>query len=102
MEAAHSCRRIVHADDATGKAIELALIKKVLAEGQIEVLAGHTAIDLITNTHHSSNPLAIYESPRVLGCYVLDRANKRVKTILAPNPILATGSPWRTAPGPRL
>jgi len=91
MEAAHSTRRIVHADDATGKAIELALIKKVCGDGRIEILPGHTAIDLITNTHHSSNPLAIYESSRVLGAYVLDRANKRVRTILAPYTILATG-----------
>ncbi|WP_457090410.1 L-aspartate oxidase [Microvirga sp. P5_D2] len=47
LEAAHSCRRIVHADgDRTGKRVLEALIQAVLSASWIEVREGHQVTDL--------------------------------------------------------
>lgn len=91
LEAAHSCRRILHAGDRTGKALMAGLLRAVAAEPAIEVLPQHTAVDLLTFPHHSLDPLARYHPPSCHGVYAFVQRTGRVKTIVARRTILATG-----------
>jgi len=91
QEAAHSRRRIAHADDATGHAIITRMMEAVLAEPRIQVMTRHTAVDLITVPHHSLNPLTIYQPIECFGAYALDQRTGRVKRYFAPHTVLATG-----------
>ncbi len=91
LEAAHSKRRILHVGDLTGKAIMRALLQKIAEQPNITILAGHTAVDLITFPHHARDPLAIYQPPACHGAYVFDQKTQQVTPILASQTILATG-----------
>jgi len=90
-EAAHSRRRIYHAKDATGREIETKLLGAAARSKYIKVFPRHTAIDVITRSHHSSSPLARYDENVALGAYVFDESSGRVRTFLAPFVVLATG-----------
>ncbi len=90
-EAAHSVRRIFYAKDQTGAAIERSLYAYAQKTKGIEFLPGHTAIDLITNTHNSTDPQEKYRRMRVFGAYVFDENRARVSTFFAPIVILAAG-----------
>lgn len=90
-EGGHSVSRILHVGDATGEAIERALIAQVQALPNVQILTGSTAVDLITSAHHSSNPLAVYDPVTCHGAYVLDRAANKVNRVLARATVLATG-----------
>src|SRR4051812_3299820 len=85
-EGGHSHRRIVHAADATGRAVQKTLVSQVKAHPNIDVLEWHIAIDLIT-----SRKLAAAGPNRVWGAYVLDIKAAQVKTIAARFTALATG-----------
>lgn len=91
MEAAHSVPRIVHATDATGRAIEIAMLNELKQHPQVRLLTGHTAVDLLTPSHQGRDRLAIYEPRRCVGAYVFDRDSRQVKRIMARKTILATG-----------
>ncbi|MDH2915755.1 MAG: L-aspartate oxidase [Gallionella sp.] len=84
-EGGHSRRRIIHAADATGKAVQQTLSEKVLAHPNVTVLEHHIAVDLIT-----AKKLGLSEQ-RCLGAYVLDSSSGNVLTIAANNTVLATG-----------
>ncbi|SEO04228.1 L-aspartate oxidase [Nitrosospira multiformis] len=91
-EGGHSVRRVIHAADATGKAVQLTLIERAHAHPNITVLEYHVAIDLITSAKLAGR----IEHPhkkgnRCLGAYVLDSREGRVRTIAANNTVLATG-----------
>ena len=90
-EAAHSTKRILHYYDTTGQEIEGKLLDKIKNIPNITLLNDHTAIDLITSHHNSSNPLARYSMNFCLGAYVLDNTKGEVLTFLADATILATG-----------
>ncbi len=94
-EGAHSVARIVHSADATGKAIEEAMLRRIRRERKITVWLGATAIDLITARHHSTDVGQRYalQDP-CLGAYILDRSGK-VHTVLADFTVLATGGVGR-------
>lgn len=94
-EAAHSTRRVVHADDATGRAIEVALLNGLKGYENIRLLTGHTAIDLLTTSHHSTDPLAVYRENICTGAYVLDQTTGEVHTVLANRTVVATGGAGR-------
>lgn len=85
-EGGHSQRRIIHAADATGHAVQTTLVEKVRNHPNITLLEDHCAIDLIT-----SSKLHIVGGNRCLGLYVHDKANDRVITIEAQQTVLATG-----------
>lgn len=89
-EAAHSKRRILHFEDHTGDTIESALIAHARKIG-VEIRTGCTAVDLIVNSFHSSDPQERYRGREVLGVYALDNATGEVRALLADAVILATG-----------
>lgn len=88
-EGGHSMRRIIHSGDATGKAVQQALIQKIRNHPNIAVLEHHIAIDLIT-----SDKLSGYtdlKQKRCFGAYILDKKKDKVLTFTAQNTVLATG-----------
>jgi len=84
-EGGHTHRRVVHAADATGKAVETTLEERVRSRPNIHLFERHIAVDLI-----SGRKLDI-EPDRCLGAYVLDRQGGEVKTLLARFVAVATG-----------
>lgn len=90
-EGGHSSPRVLHVADATGKAIELALLERLKALPNVELRAGCTAIDLITSSHHLRYSSARFQPPQCLGAYVLDGKKQAVYPVLADATILATG-----------
>ena len=90
-EAAHSVDRIIHAKDATGKAIQQALTTEAVKNSLITIIPNHTAIDLITPDHHSTDKLTVYQRKSCVGAYVLDNESSKVKRIIAEHTIIASG-----------
>ncbi len=87
-EGGHSARRILHAEDITGREIERALVEAVRNNPNITVYEHHIAIDLITRAKVNKNNT---EDNCCLGAYVLDIEHKRVKTFSAGITLLASG-----------
>jgi L-aspartate oxidase len=92
-EGGHSHRRIVHSADATGWAIETALIAR-LAESGGALFENYVAIDLIR--HPQSGVRTGAEKARCVGAYVLDSTTGRIIPVLARTVVLATGGASRT------
>lgn len=90
-EGAHSVSRIVHSKDKTGESIHSKLIEAVLKHPNIKYLVDHTAVDLLTLSHHSTHSLDIYEKPTCFGAFVLNNKTGKVFPIFAFKTILATG-----------
>lgn len=87
-EGGHGQRRILHADDLTGWAIEKALLSQIQKQPRIRILENHIAVDLITE----GKLLKRWRRPgKCLGCYVLDTKTQEIKTLAADVTILATG-----------
>ena len=84
-EGGHSQRRIVHAADATGAAVQKTLIEKVRAHAGITLFEQHMLVNLITDKADGKHP------PQCLGAYVLDSDSGQVLTFAASQTILATG-----------
>jgi len=84
-EGGHSHRRVAHATDATGRALEDTLIRAVRERPNIEVFENHIAVDIITAAKLGQRP------QRALGAYVLDRDDDRVQVFHARSVVLATG-----------
>jgi L-aspartate oxidase len=87
-EGGHSNRRIAHAADASGKAIETTLVSKIKSKDNIDLFEYHIAIDLI-NTRKLQN--LQQRDNRCIGAYVLDIDNEKVKTFQSKFTVLATG-----------
>jgi L-aspartate oxidase len=84
-EGGHSERRIVHAKDATGRAVETALLAAVRARPErITILDDHLAVDLLSNAKYGG-PDACF------GAFVMARLTGEVQTIIARATILASG-----------
>ncbi len=86
-EGGHSQRRIIHAADATGHAVQVTLEQKVRAHPNITLLEDHYAIDLITSK--KIDPAGV--TPHCLGLYAQDVKTGKVITIAADHTVLATG-----------
>jgi len=87
-EGGHSHRRIAHAADATGSAVQKTLVQRVKNHPNIAVLEYHIGVDLITSRRHLGDVLG---PNRVWGAYVLDIKAGRVDAIGAKHTLLATG-----------
>ena len=91
-EGAHSVSRIIHAGDATGRAIETSLLNRVRSEPNITLATDVTAIDLLTSHHHPQDIQIRYRlTNECVGAYLLDNRTKEVYTIFADYTVLATG-----------
>ena len=87
-EGGHSHRRIAHAADATGSAVQKTLVQRVKNHPNIDVLEWHIGVDLITTRKHLGDVVA---PNRVWGAYVLDIREDTVEAIGARHTLLATG-----------
>ncbi|MDD2944716.1 L-aspartate oxidase [Acinetobacter haemolyticus] len=86
-EGGHSQRRIIHAADATGRAISTTLVQRAREKQNITIFENYIAIDLIT-----SKKLGLKDQEnRALGLYALDEKTEKVHTFLAPSTALACG-----------
>jgi len=90
-EGGHSHRRIVHVNDATGWAVQAALLKAAEEHPNITLLAGRTCIDLITGRHEERYS----GSGRVWGAYALDAETGHVEAHTARATVLASGGAGR-------
>jgi L-aspartate oxidase len=84
-EGGHSQRRIVHATDATGAAVQQTLIEQVRRTANITLFEHHMLVDLITQ------PAPGLSRPVCRGLYALDDATGEVQAFAAPHTLLATG-----------
>jgi len=90
-EGGHSHRRIVHVDDATGWAVQAALLKAAEENPNITLLPDRTCVDLITGRHEAKYS----GSGRVWGAYALDTATGKVEAYTAKATIMAAGGAGR-------
>ena len=84
-EGGHSHRRVIHAADATGRAVEMTLVERVKQCKNVTLLDHHNAVDLIRSKSSDGTP------GRCVGAYLLDIRAGRVKTYRARAVALATG-----------
>lgn len=83
-EGGHSQRRVVHATDATGKALQQTLKAHVLERKNIHCFQSHIAVDLISSKLDSGEKTCH-------GLYAYNRDTQHVDTFIAQKTILATG-----------
>lgn len=81
-EGGHSHRRILHAADATGEALQITLNDAVSTHPNIHIFERYNAIDLIPSKKEKNS---------VVGAYVWNRQQEHVEVIRAPFVALATG-----------
>jgi len=79
-EGGHGCRRVAHADDATGRHVMEALTIKVKAASNINVLPFHEALSLLKNNDNQCQ-----------GALVFDHLNQRKLTFHSRAVVLASG-----------
>ena len=84
-EGGHSHRRVIHAADATGAAVQTTLTDLVRAHPNIRIFPRHIGIDLITGAKIGMTDRGC------LGAYILDIDQDHVITIAAAHTVLATG-----------
>jgi len=89
-EGGHSHRRILHADDTTGREIERALLAEVAAHPNIRVLEHHMAVDLILGSRIRAGL-----ADRCWGAYVLDARRGEIGAVVARCTVLASGGSGR-------
>ncbi len=84
-EGGHSHRRVAHAADASGRAIETTLLEVAKKKANIDLFEHHIAIDFITTRR-----LGLKEN-QCLGAYVLDKKTNKIKTFTAKHNVIASG-----------
>ena len=84
-EGGHSRRRVLHAADATGRAVQDILLARMAARPNLTLYPEHIAIDLVTDRHLGREGLGVY------GAYVLNTASGHVATFAAGFTVLASG-----------
>ncbi len=84
-EGGHSHRRVIHAADATGRAISIALNRRIKERSNITFFERYVAVDLITEDKLG------YSGNRCVGAYVLNLETQRVELFRARYVIIATG-----------
>ena len=84
-EGGHSHRRVLHVEDATGRAVTEALLAAARKNPAIDLLQGLLAIDLIQTRDGETG------AHRCVGLYALEQSNQKIRTLTARNVLLATG-----------
>jgi len=82
-EGGHSVKRVVHADDLTGKEIERALLVACRNNSNIKIYRDHMVLDLITYNESGQEVCA--------GVFAFSDAEHLIDTFFAPVTMLATG-----------
>ena len=90
-EGGHSHRRIVHVDDATGWAVQEALLNAAKANPNITLLPGRSCVDFITGR----NAEKFSGGGRVWGAYALNEETGAVERHVARATVLAAGGAGR-------
>jgi len=91
QEGGHSHRRIVHAQDMTGREIQRVLLEAALRSEKVHLLEHHTALNLVTAGTLSGILPEHPSEDRCLGCYVHDTKSGEIIPMLARSVVLATG-----------
>ncbi|MBI4209477.1 MAG: L-aspartate oxidase [Deltaproteobacteria bacterium] len=86
-EGGHSQRRILHAEDFTGREIQRALVEAVEKAPRIRIFENHIAVDLITTEKFGLGR----GINRGVGAYILNRGTGQIDTFLSHFTVLATG-----------
>ncbi|MCW8345145.1 L-aspartate oxidase [Vibrio sp. ZSDZ65] len=84
-EGGHSHRRILHAADATGMAMQTTLQDNVHSHPNIEIFERYNALDLIVDESNGN------ADNNVVGAYIWNRNEEHVETVRAKFVVLATG-----------
>ncbi|MTJ80700.1 MAG: L-aspartate oxidase [Telmatospirillum sp.] len=84
-EGGHSRRRIIHAADATGRAVETTLEEQIRKTDNVSLFEHHLAIDLLREKGADGLP------GRCVGAYALDRRSGAVVLFRARAVVLASG-----------
>ncbi len=84
-EGGHSHRRVLHAQDLTGREIMRALTEAAARLPNIRALENHIAINLLVESPSAGRPGACW------GVYVLDRRTQEIRKLIARATLLATG-----------
>jgi len=82
-EGGHGHRRVIHAADATGRAVEERLLAHARAHPNIRLLEHRNAVDLVTRGRGRDRVC--------IGAYVLDKGSGRIDAARARAVVLATG-----------
>lgn len=90
-EGGHMHRRIVHAADATGKALSDTLENHARHHDNITFHEHHIAVDLVTTKKQGYTNTSSPENNSCIGAYVLNTRSDRVETFQARFVVLATG-----------
>ncbi len=87
-EGGHSQRRVIHAADATGRALSDTLTNHAKHHSAISFFENHIAVDLITSEKqgHSTK-----KNNQCIGAYVLNKKSRHVETFHTRHVVLATG-----------
>ncbi len=83
-EGGHAHRRVIHAEDATGEAVETTLLARAQDHPNICLLGHRNAVDVITRTEERGRR-------RCVGAYVLDTRAGHIAVARARAVVLATG-----------
>ena len=90
-EGGHSTRRVLNVRDMTGRVIQEKFNEYLQKLPRLTMLFQHTAVDLLSYPHHSTNPVRTYQEPKIIGAYVLDQKSKKVTRVFAKKVVLASG-----------
>ncbi|RFM29865.1 L-aspartate oxidase [Deminuibacter soli] len=104
-EGGHSEHRILHHKDVTGREMERAMLAKVQAAGNIEMVNHCYVVDLITQHHLGFLVTKATHDITCYGVYVLNLRTNKIDKILARITLLATGGcgqAYRTTTNPRI
>jgi L-aspartate oxidase len=86
-EGGHSARRIIHAADLTGAAVQDTLTAALVQNENIQLLEHHMCIDLIVTDKSAPD----FSRNRCLGAYLLDEKSQKIHKATAPATFVATG-----------
>lgn len=89
-EGGHTQRRIVHAADATGWAIQNELIRHASEQEHISIFEHHITVDLVTTNKLVQNQTS-ESGNQCVGAYVLNTKKQHIDTFKAKYTVLATG-----------
>lgn len=92
-EGGHSARRIIHAADATGRAISDTLLEQAKSKPNINLFDHHLAIDLINTSKLGgfSNNITDNNEHRCVGAYILDLKTDQINVFRSRCTVLASG-----------